>query len=130
MSRRSRNSSSRRRRVVHRNAKRSLPTTVTPTRSITRHPTYLLQSEDRRTYHPEGIYRPASSRFQSFHRLEVPRDSAIGRDPWGRVAFSSPQNVFVCIRRKIRKEVLHALKKAGKRGQKAPRRSAYSDIQC
>lgn len=139
-----RRSSSRRRRVAyaysrHYNANRRLPTTFSSPRSITYPGTgYLIQTEDRRTFHPEGSARPARSRFQSFHRLEV---TSPRLDPWRdyfstprslptTVAFKSAPNVLVCVRRKIRKEVLHAIKKAGRRGQKAPRRSAYSDIQC
>ena len=103
----------------------------------------LREVEDRREYHPEGFDRPARSVSRSRHRLVV-APSPIAVSP----AFSSPQSVgspvsvpngvafadsdrvLTCVRRSVRKQVLHALGKAGKRGQKKPRRSAYSDIQC
>lgn len=44
--------------------------------------------------------------------------------------FVDPRSVLVCARRKMRREVLHALRKAGKRGQKTPRRNYWSDVHC
>lgn len=103
--------------------------------------------EDRRTWHPEGPRRPARSFNSSRHRLKA-APSSIQRTaqvPSGRfanplkiwdtpathqVAFERPQSVLVCVRRKIREQVLHALNKTGKRGQKRPRFSYYSSIKC
>lgn len=145
MSRKSRSSrsnrrTSRSRRVVNNNAKRSLPRTRVDTRQydlidfIDRFPV-----EDRRTFHPEMDMRPARSYRKSNHTLVVasppspvvlaPDKFAHLRVPTG-VAFQHPNDVLICVRRKQRKEVLHALKKAGKSGQKSPRRSAFSDIHC
>lgn len=134
-----RRKSTRARRDTRSIANRRLPSPVSSPRSII-YPAqtdlidYLRETEDRRTYHPEGPSRPARSRFQSFHRLQTPSHDPLS-NPWDSgiptgVAFQSPEKVLVCVRRKQRKEVLHAIKKAGKRGQKAPRRSAYSDIIC
>lgn len=48
-----------------------------------------------------------------------------------RLGFSAPQDVMTCIRRKIRKEVLHAFQKAGKGGrQRKHRYTARSRIKC
>lgn len=47
-----------------------------------------------------------------------------------RLAFQAPSETVVCVRRSRRKEVLFAKGKAGKRGQRRPRRSAWSDIKC
>lgn len=52
------------------------------------------------------------------------------KTPFSAVAFEQPHNTLVCIRRSRRKEILHALKKTGRKGQKRPRRSAFSDIHC
>lgn len=64
----------------------------------------------------------ASVRTFSPHKYKPVRSSVF--------SFSSPSRVIICIRRKIRKEVLHALKKSGKSGQRNPRRTAYSNIRC
>lgn len=40
-----------------------------------------------------------------------------------------PNYIAICIRRKVRKEVLHAKRKAGK-GHKQPRRNEWSSIKC
>lgn len=138
MSKRSRNRS---RRVASANAKRSLPRTQFPSRSNQIDlEDYLRSIEDRRTYHPEGEFRPARDTSARRHRLTLPTPAptqlmaapapfGFGGPPPG-VAFQTPQKVLVCVRRKIRKEVLHALGHSGKSGQKRPRRSAYSDIHC
>ena len=46
------------------------------------------------------------------------------------VVMQSPLKAIVCAKRQIRKEVLHAFRKTGKTGQKRPRRTEHSDIQC
>lgn len=143
MSRRSRRnySNSGGRRVTPANANRRLPTPVTSPRSMVQLDLedLLRQVEDRRRYHPMGESSPALSTSGRKHTLRavaptpVPVKNVVlakpSPFPTG-VGFSAPDNVIVCIRRKKRKEVLHALGKAGKAGQKAPRRSAYSEIHC
>lgn len=47
-----------------------------------------------------------------------------------RLAFQAPAETVACVRRSRRKEVLFAKNKAGKRGQKRPRRTAWSDVKC
>lgn len=132
----SKQNKNRRRRVTPNNAKRSLPTSnnYQSANILSRHLTPLTQFEDRRTYHPDSIARNATSFFSNAHSLQVPIGKT-GREllekfPSSRVGFTDAKNVLICVRRKQRKEVLHALKKTGKTGQKAPRRSFYSDIQC
>lgn len=44
--------------------------------------------------------------------------------------FTRPERVVLCVRRSIRKQVLHAFRKAGKAGQKRPRRTPNSLISC
>lgn len=82
----------------------------------------LSAIEDRRVYHPDGPHRAARSiSGRSDHRLI---------DPWKGISFDRPDEVVICVRRKTRKEVMHALKHAGKAGQRRPRRNRYSDVEC
>lgn len=88
---------------------------------------------DRREWHPEGKFRPAgtiSRRDQA--RIVVKSAPARTRnDISNRVGFAVPKKVSVCVRRKQRKEVIHALRLTGK-GSRSPRRIRdwYSDIDC
>lgn len=103
---------------------------------------FLRSIEDRREFHPDGPSRSARSFNSDRHRLVVPAREPVHRDnfdhmsstlyaaPPAAVGFENSDKVIVCVRRGIRKEVLHALGKTGKGGQKRPRRSEYSDIQC
>lgn len=45
------------------------------------------------------------------------------------VAFQAPHRVLICLKRKIRKEVFHALGKAG-RGVRRPKFNRHSHIKC
>lgn len=47
-----------------------------------------------------------------------------------RLGFSIPRRLEVCIRRKVRKEVIFAKRKAGKGGQRKPIRNFWSAISC
>ena len=103
--------------------------------------------EDRRRWHPEGKYAPARSFSRSRHRLKVGeapetvrrsgqtsrRDTRYApklRYPSATIGFTAPSSVLVCVRRNMRRQVLHALRKTGKVGQRRPRRSWYSSISC
>jgi hypothetical protein len=44
--------------------------------------------------------------------------------------FADAKKVIICVRRGVRKQVLHALKLSGKAGQRRPRRTPYSHISC
>lgn len=46
------------------------------------------------------------------------------------LSFHAPTQVIVCAKRKIRREVLHALKKTRGYGRKKPHRNALSNIRC
>lgn len=103
-------------------------------------PVDLTVFEDRRTFHPERDQRPARSFSKALHRLVVKeplrnpdRFASLRAFPASiptRIGFEDPKRVLICVRRKRRKEVLHALKKTGRGGQKKPRRSWYSSISC
>lgn len=97
----------------------------------------LSEVEDQRYFHPEQDDRP----LRSSRRSSVTPKSLPARGPRAARAklyspvnlvmgFPAPRTVAVCIRRKVRDEVLHALKKTG-RGSGRPRRyNRNSTIRC
>lgn len=98
-----------------------------------------ISFEDRRMWHPEGDYAPARSVFKSDARLTIPRKPGSSDDryalrrmyyPSSQVAFAIPSRVAVCVRRHQRQEVLHALGKTGKVGQRSPKWGVYSSVSC
>jgi len=110
---------------------------------------YLREFEDRRAFHPEGPTRPAASFSSPRHRLVVYQrpdkqiylqggfqapfgvSKLMDRVPVG-VQFRTPYKVLICVRRKQRREVLHALQKTGLGGgrQKSPVFTEYSGVRC
>lgn len=101
--------------------------------------------EDRRQWHPEGIYAPARGFSKTRHRLRElapkhKRDRKRAHSledlrsrlegPYARLAFQAPDSTLICVRRQQRREVIHAKKKAGRGGQKKPRFTEYSNISC
>lgn len=102
-----------------------------------------LEAEDRRLFYPDDLYSPARTRSgsQSYRlvagtsparKKNVSRYSGFDRPssvPW-RVGFASPSRVMVCIRRKIRRGVMHALGYAGKTGFRRSHRNYYSSVRC
>lgn len=103
----------------------------------------LTHIEDRRLWHPEGRYAPARSFSRSRHRLTIVSGSSrshvsrrsrglpsLSSLPAHRIGFEQPERVLICVRRKMRREVLHALRKTGRVGQRRPRRNWYSSISC
>ena len=139
-------STSRRGRVVFTNSNTSetkgvLPLSWSPPTSVDFSPEIqLTEVEDRRTWNPE-VTSPARSISKTRHRLKVVnRQPSKNADKFANlrnvsqtkavVAFRTPAKVAICIRRKIRKEVLFATGKGGRVGQKRPRRNAYSSISC
>lgn len=102
---------------------------------------HLKEWEDRRTYHPEGRFRPA---------MAVPKSARIMVDRpvtkkhtklsdrlyknalrgFGKIAFRDPARVLLCIRRKERREVLHALNRTSPGRGKKKRKNFWSAIRC
>lgn len=123
-------------------------TVLTPLVSPSNPYSLLSEIEDRRNWHPDGEVRPAASFSTPNHRLQYPepKKTPRNRDKFGQlrqarvralplssnVQFSDSRNVLICVRRKQRKEVMHALKKVGrgKGGRKKPRRNYYSNVRC
>lgn len=133
-------SNSRGRRVILNNANNLLLPAPMPLNRVSMQGLKTLPSlsvyEDRRSYHPIGLNAPARSFSRSRHRLKVshaaPRSKALSSPTTftSHIAFQSPSRVLVCVRRQRRKEVIHALGKSGRSGQRRPRRSEYSSISC
>lgn len=113
----------------------------------------LRQFEDRRTWHPERAARPARSFFTSGHRIVDVNDNTFRRHETRRllpqtygvlstihddnsgnwaVGFSRPKDVILCVKRKIRREVLHAkgATGVGSGGKKSDRWTEYSSVRC
>lgn len=90
--------------------------------------------EDRRTYHPDPLLGWPARRFSGpLARLSVfPRGKVVSRGfPRVGVGFAPPVGrVVVCVRRKARRGVLHALGIAGGHGLRRPRRGPYSSVRC
>lgn len=95
----------------------------------------LVEVEDRRNWHPDGVAPVRSSR-RSAVRLEhrptrstAAVSSARARAPdftW----FAQPRHVLVCVRRKERREVLFATRGRGKGSRTPKRRNAWSNVRC
>lgn len=103
--------------------------------------TILQEIEDRRTYHPLGDSRPARystggpSHLKTKDRPAHDRFANVRRFTSGTkaaVVFSDPDNVAICVRRKSRREVMFAKRRAGMSGprRRKPRRNWYSAIKC
>lgn len=147
--------SNRRGRVTTDNARRSLPLDENPYRlspyDAVRQLGFadLLSLEDRRTWHPEGPWRPARSFQGPRHRLTLVQPSrarkarsikvrnvsgysGLGDATLARVGFAGADRVAVCIRRRRRREVMHAIGKTGRghRKQRRPRRNWTSKYSC
>lgn len=106
----------------------------------------VLSLEDRRTYQPSNVIRSAAS-FAGRHSARIiptslrraakfAHGSAVnlpdllqGHVP-ERLSFFKPSNIPICLRRKIRREVLHAFRIAGRSGIGPPRYNEYSHISC
>lgn len=98
--------------------------------------------EDRRTWHPD-IARPALDFLSSRHRLTLSNLKSKNKNvtrPSRKLnlyqAITSPlaftnNRVLICVRRKTRREVLHALKRTRKgAGSKMRRRNEFTNIHC
>lgn len=117
--------------------------------------------QDRRLWHPEGAYRPAVSKTESYPRLTESRpgprsrftspsspftparrierdfiDTRTGEilsfghlDPF-KVSWENPWKMLICLKRKMRREVMHAFGMAGKSGFKKPKFTPMSYVRC
>lgn len=135
---RKRRANAQQRRGAYVTTNRRLPSV--PVARLTPALTQLQSIEDRRRYHPERAYRPAltySGVPTSIAHQRPVRDSqrpsrarSVVVPTRAVVAFHAPERVVVCARRQARREVLHALRKTGRVGQRRPRRNWQSKISC
>lgn len=117
--------------------------------------TPLQEIEDRRTFHPSGVHRPirmistaAPSTLTLRDRKYSKTAAKFGRQ-WrsplfrglgaklssqtkASLAHEMPERVIACVRRKQRKEVLHAQRKTGRSGRitRRRRRNETSKYRC
>lgn len=102
----------------------------------------ILNLDDERTFHPE-THRPfrslrkESSRLTAEVRLPSKSQPAGPRvrgahffEPSGVIKVAVPEELSMCERRRRRKEVMFAKRKAGKGGQKRPRWTENSKVNC
>ena len=118
-------SRSRNTRVIRNNANLRLSL---PSRSLSRPSLSMMEIEDRRQFHPSGRQRGAALFNVSHHNLQATpsRRRLIPKS----VSFVTPDRVLLCVRRKIRKEVMFAKGGAGSKKMRRPKRNHYSDVRC
>lgn len=92
--------------------------------------------EDRRTFEPglkpynRSLRQMTVGKPARLHLVENTRYSAPSQTK-ALVAFQEPDKLPLCVRRGIRKQVLHAKGVAGsKKPQNKPRRNEWSDVSC
>lgn len=86
--------------------------------------------EDRRTFMPNRRYRTLQggrARVSFNSRFVANRGFGVASF---RVSHGAPSRVLVCIRRSQRREVMFAMRKAGRKGQRRPKFSETSKIYC
>lgn len=92
--------------------------------------------EDRRLFHPLGAFAPARSLDRRSRLIVHPPNvnKSVRRNDFrvpSAVGFDVPSRVAVCVRRKQRKEVLHAKRFTGRgSGGGKHRRNYWSDVRC
>lgn len=101
-------------------------------RSIKRPSLDLRIVDDRRRFHPNPFIRPAVSVVRRADTKlvvsPIRRQTKVLRLP-DKVAFAVPRNIALCVRRKVRKEVIFATSGGGA-GKRRPRRNQFSDVRC
>lgn len=100
----------------------------------------LILIEDRRVWSPETRFKPTQKGLQRYtslrtvsgvptYRLKAKASPRLSV-PRG-IAFAEPHRLVLCVRRKQRKQVLHALRKTGKGVKRRnPKRNYWSSISC
>lgn len=106
---------------------------VTYTLPTTFKPHYLDDwGVDRRTFNPTRSIAPPAALNRNATRIVVDSyGKSIRNQTKAPLRFSIPQKVALCVRRKIRSQVLHAFNKTGKgKSRRRPRRNFWSAISC
>lgn len=111
---------------------RSLPQLPFDNQPAIRSP--LAEVEDRRTFHPDGMFRPVRSVGRARAQVRVaPSRARVPTLPFrfpDLHFFNPARHVAICVRRKIRKEVLFATKGRGKGARTPKRRNYWSKVRC
>lgn len=89
----------------------------------------LSDVEDRRRYTPQVRWPRKLGGETAKLTLKHPRPTAGRRNAW-LPRFDAPRDVIICIRRKIRREVMFALRKTGRGARSKKRFTAWSKIRC
>lgn len=84
--------------------------------------------EDRRIYHPARA-RPVRTK-RRVASIRASRLTSLYSPPINKIEFTQPKQVLICVRRQRRREILHALGKAGQKGQRKPKRNFWSEVSC
>jgi len=110
------------------------PVSPSPLLSPLVSPVVLNEIEDRRQFHPLQVHRPPltvdarpARLSRSFRASRFLRPDHLVADV---LSFCSPQWVLRCIRRKVRKEMMHVIKHAGSGGGRKPKRDWFSKVSC
>ena len=110
----------------------SRTTLITPTRPIQvvrrlALDAYVLNQLDKRRYHPDPTHKVGATRRKYQRIVADPMRSL--RSP---LRFLAPPKVAICVRRKQRREVMHAkrLTRRGKSGYGKKQRNFWSMIKC
>ena len=91
----------------------------------------LRELEDRRAFHPLSDLRPVRALVRTARRLVPARKPTASRMSLPeKIGFAVPKKVVVCVRRKQRREVIHALRLRGKGASSPKRRNIWSDVKC
>lgn len=93
-------------------------------------PADLSIFEDRRTFHPLQDFRPALTFGKRSSARVIDRVKPARSFRPSNFHFAVPNKVAICVRRKRRKEVLHALGRVGAGSSRRRRRNYYSDVRC
>jgi len=97
----------------------------------------LTLLEDRRRFYPDDFRPPAAiykSATQPVARLSYSKRPGVKysfrpKQTKAVIAFKAPEAVAVCVRRKVRKEIMHAMGKAGGKVRK-PKHNSLSKYRC
>jgi len=87
---------------------------------------------DRREYNPTKKLAPPANTIRRSTRLVIKSAAHPSRNVPRGIKFDSPKRIAICIRRNIRREILHAIGVAGRRGNgnRTKRKTIYSGISC
>lgn len=102
----------------------------------------MTEYEDRRAYHPEQDFRPATLVTGGTAKLRTKDRRSKKTDDWftpiqslqnqtkAIIAFAESPATILCVRRATRRQVIHAKRLNGRSGQRRPRRNFFSNISC